>query len=303
MSKNKLVSVIIPCFNYGDLLPRAVNSVISQTYKDIEIIIVNDGSTDKTDVVAKGLSTKNDNIRYYYQKNEGIVKTRNKGIRLAKGHYIIQLDADDWIDPDYIEQAVSLAEKNNVDIVYTDAELFGGENRRIKFSEHDIEVLKYQNYIHASSLVKKDIFKNRKYDVSLENLGFEDWDLFLGACLAGKKAKKVSGPLLHYRKHSKSRSRTDLISQKKALEARAYIYKKYLKMYPRELAKPSSVEKIIEKLQSDYRHSTDNVYKSYRELIQQKTSLENKMHIMQQSKFWKAKIYYEKLKSRTGLKR
>lgn len=206
-----LVSVIVPCYNYGAYLPQSIESAQAQTHKNIEIIIINDGSTDDTSAIAKKYAEKYKNIKYYEQDNLGIVKTRNRGLGLAKGDYIVQLDADDWIEPDYIEKTLEKAQKDEMDIVYTQAKIFGRADFTTAHPEFNIEFLKHDNFINCTALVKKKVFAKRRYDEYLDDKGNEDWDFFLDACLDGAKAGLVDEPLLHYRKHSLSKSRQDIL--------------------------------------------------------------------------------------------
>ena len=94
-----LVSVIIPCYNHGRYLANAIESVLTQNYDRIEIIVIDDGSVDDTAMVAK----KYDQVIYYYQTNQGLSASRNRGIELSKGDFIVFLDADDWLLPNAIQ--------------------------------------------------------------------------------------------------------------------------------------------------------------------------------------------------------
>lgn len=114
------VSVIIPCYNYGHTLQRAVNSVLEQTYPVKEIIIVDDGSTDNTQAVATTLTQMHNNVRYVRQSNAGVAVARNAGIRQTNAKYICCLDADDQIKPRFIEACVAELESNrSLGIAYT----------------------------------------------------------------------------------------------------------------------------------------------------------------------------------------
>lgn len=108
-----LVSVIIPAYNCEKYIKRCIEAVLSQTYKNIEIIVVNDGSTDGTELVCLEYT---EYIVYAYQKNAGPSAARNKGIDLAKGEYITFADADDYMNTDYIQTLIELIEKYNVKI-------------------------------------------------------------------------------------------------------------------------------------------------------------------------------------------
>lgn len=92
----QLVSVVIPCYNYGNYLEKAIESVLIQTYPYYEIVVVDDGSMDHTKEVAQ----KYDTVKYIYQSNQGVSAARNNGIKNSKGKFIVFLDADDWLLPD-----------------------------------------------------------------------------------------------------------------------------------------------------------------------------------------------------------
>ena len=103
------VSVIIPTFNRANLAREAIESVLSQTFQDFEIIVIDDGSTDKTKEVLFGIQS--DKVRYIYQTNKGPAAARNAGIRIAKGKYIAFLDSDDLWLPTKLEKQLELFEK------------------------------------------------------------------------------------------------------------------------------------------------------------------------------------------------
>src|SRR5688572_26287098 len=87
------ISVVIPCYNHGKYLGRAIQSVLDQHYDDIEIIVVDDGSVDET----KSETAKFSNVKYIYQQNQGLSAARNTGIAASTGNYLVFLDADDWL--------------------------------------------------------------------------------------------------------------------------------------------------------------------------------------------------------------
>ncbi|MDO5555879.1 MAG: glycosyltransferase [Clostridia bacterium] len=116
--KNPKVSIIIPVYNSGKYIAKCLDSVLEQTYKDFEIIIINDGSTDNSKEIIIQYEMKYSNIlKYIEQKNIGVAKTRNYGITIASGKYIMFIDNDDFINKDYIETFVRLIEKDNLDVV------------------------------------------------------------------------------------------------------------------------------------------------------------------------------------------
>lgn len=206
--KQPLVSVVITCYNYGEYVAEAIKSVLRQTYKNVELIIIDDGSSDNSkDEIVKFSERKN--VTIVSRNNKGVVYTRNEGVKLSKGDFVMQLDADDTIDASYIEKCVDLAEKKKLDIVYTQARIFGRADFITEHIDYDLEKMKHDNYMHAASLVRVSRLKTDPYDEYLDKLGNEDWDLFLGLCLDGARAGLVDEPLLNYRKHTDRKSRAD----------------------------------------------------------------------------------------------
>lgn len=113
-----LVSVIVPIYNGEPYIENCIASILSQNYKNIEIIIVNDGSTDKSEEICLGLAEKNSCIRYFYQKNGGVAVARNFGISVANGQYIAFVDCDDTIEPPIYTKMLRIAMQDGSDIVF-----------------------------------------------------------------------------------------------------------------------------------------------------------------------------------------
>lgn len=136
MVQNPLVSVIIPCYNYGEFLGEAVDSVLNQTYQNFEIIIIDDGSTDNTKEVVKNFQKKDKRIGYYYQKNKGPSAARNLGAAKSNGNYICFLDADDIFKKSHLGDSINFLEKNkDLSMVFSNARFFSdaGQNKAVKF--------------------------------------------------------------------------------------------------------------------------------------------------------------------------
>lgn len=120
-----LVSVIVPCYNYGHFVGDALESVLAQTYEGWECIVVDDGSTDDTKAVVNQYEEKDSRIKYVYQRNQGLAASRNLGISLSKGTYLQFLDADDQIESRKLEFQLSVLEDNlDIDIVYGSVRFF-----------------------------------------------------------------------------------------------------------------------------------------------------------------------------------
>ena len=110
--KQTIISVIIPCYNQAGYLPETLESLFQQTYPYWEAIIVNDGSPDDTEKIALEYVGKDQRVHYVYKENGGLSSARNKGIECARGEFILPLDADDIIKPEYIEKALKAFEQN-----------------------------------------------------------------------------------------------------------------------------------------------------------------------------------------------
>src|SRR5659263_299226 len=114
------VSVIVPVYNVEGYLSICLDSLINQTFKNLEIIIINDGSSDSSRSVAESYIQKDDRIRIIDQLNSGVSKARNVGILNAKGKYIMFVDSDDWIELDAIDELFKLVHDNNCDFIWFD---------------------------------------------------------------------------------------------------------------------------------------------------------------------------------------
>lgn len=115
--EREMISIIVPVYNTEKYLKRCLDSIISQTYKHIEIIIIDDGSTDRSGEICEEYAAKDDRIILIRGKNQGIVRARNTGLRYAHGKWIGWTDSDDWIAPDMFEYLMSLAQEYSADVV------------------------------------------------------------------------------------------------------------------------------------------------------------------------------------------
>ena len=111
-----MITVVLSVYNTGKYLPKAMDTMLSQTYRDYEIIIVDDGSTDGSSEICDEQGKRSDNIRVFHKANGGLSSARNYGIEHAKGEFIIFPDPDDWVDPRYLEGLLEIREKHNADL-------------------------------------------------------------------------------------------------------------------------------------------------------------------------------------------
>lgn len=113
---NPLLSVIVPCYNTGKYLNKCINSVLEQNYNNIEVIVVDDGSTDDTKDIVKKLINKDNRVKYFYKDNSGVSDTRNYGLNKAQGEYITFVDSDDFVEPQIYDVLLSLLFEYSADI-------------------------------------------------------------------------------------------------------------------------------------------------------------------------------------------
>lgn len=112
-----MISIIVPIYNIEKYLPQCIESIIGQTYNDLDIILVDDGSTDASSIICDEYAKKDSRIRVIHKKNEGLVRARKTGIQAAYGEYIAYVDGDDWIEPDMMEKLLKKMIEQNVDLV------------------------------------------------------------------------------------------------------------------------------------------------------------------------------------------
>ena len=113
------ITVIVPIYNVEKYLKRCIESILNQTFKDFELLLLNDGSTDSSGKICDIYASKDNRIVVRHKKNQGVSTTRNLGIDIAKGEYITFIDSDDWIEKDYLEKMYSKIKEMNVPLLIT----------------------------------------------------------------------------------------------------------------------------------------------------------------------------------------
>lgn len=227
---NKIVSVIIPAFNAGKFIKETVASAMASTYPYIEVIIVNDGSTDNTDEVLNKLLQQFPQIRLFNQTNSGVAVARNLAIENATGKYILPLDADDLISTDYIEKAVAILSANSdVKVVYSKAEFFGDKVGYWNLSTFKLKLLARKNLIFVSGLYRKvDYEKTDGYRPEIK--GPEDWDFWISMLKNGGKVVQIPEVCFYYRIHPESKRIATRSKKKEGIDLlnkrhKAFMYK------------------------------------------------------------------------------
>lgn len=202
------VSVVIPCYNHGRYLDEAIDSVLAQTFDDFEIVVVDDGSTDAFTIdLLKGYHR--EKTRVLRTVNMGLAAARNNGISAAVGEYILPLDADDRIEPTYLEQAVAVLDGDHqVAIVYCRARLFGAVESEWLLPEYTLERMLLDNVIFCSAVFRRsDWTAIGGYDPGMV-YGWEDYDFWLGIIERGGQVVRIPEILFCYRVASDSMVRS-----------------------------------------------------------------------------------------------
>ena len=216
---SKTVSVIIPMYNYGKYLDEAIQSVLSQTVKPLEIICVSDGAIDNSVEIAKKYP-----VIIVEKENGGLSSARNAGIKVATGKYIMSFDSDDILRPQAVEKHLELADENS--IVTLPLMAFGSETYTARPRVATIEILLKTNVIYSNSVFPRKMWEEvGGFDESdIMRKGWEDRLFWLEALGKGYKSKIGDYVALLWRRHPMTMSATSADPNHTLLQE--YIYNK-----------------------------------------------------------------------------
>lgn len=211
----ELISVIVPIFNVEKYIGRCLESLIGQTYQNIEVICIDDGSTDSSGVIADEYSKKDDRIKVYHQEYYGVSDARNKGLEKAKGEYIVFLDSDDEADKDYVLKLYNILKDNDLDIsqcslirvrdgkqvnrleVKEGVRIFDGLQMQWKIFERN----RYFTMCLCGKLFKRQLFEGLSFPVGRIN---EDESLIYLLMYRSKRVGVIDDYLYYYHYNSQS---------------------------------------------------------------------------------------------------
>ncbi len=242
-----VISIIIPCYNQGQYISDAIGSVEKYPDKSVyEIIIINDGSTNEdTIAVLKLLMEKGYHV--INQDNQGLSMARNNGIAIAKGKYILPLDADNKIRPAYIDKGIQILDSHpDVGIVYSNSLRFGKENKIFRPGRFILKKLMFENYIDACVVMRKEVWEETGgYDKMIS--AYADWDLNLCVFEHGWKFHYVNEILFEYRVRKDSMLRQLTNSE----ELIKYIARKHGPLYRTEFLKTLTIKRKLKSAMVD----------------------------------------------------
>jgi len=217
MLQNPLVTVIIPCFNQAIFLEEALESIRVQRYFNWECIIVNDGSTDDTEVISQRWCINDRRFKYFYQENNGLSSARNLGIEQAKGGYYQFLDADDYLDKEKLQLSIkllSLLKESKPHIAISNFKMLEQEVEKIipPFCKLDENLFNYEKLLYEweesfsipihCGLFDAVFFRNFRFPIKLK--AKEDWIMWITIFQAEHSVLFINQPLAIYRRHNES---------------------------------------------------------------------------------------------------
>ncbi len=228
---DRLVSIIIPCYNDGATLDEAIASVQHQTWKETEIIIIDDGSDDPETIQAiETLQFPRKTV--LHTSHIGPSAARNRGITASNGSYILPLDADDIIEPTYIEKALEILNGNEkIGAVYCHADLFGEANGPWELPDYSFESELLDNCVFVTALFRKQDWEKIGGFSEDFHAGMEDYDFWLSMLELGKEIYQLPEVLFHYRIKKKSRTTSFQDSYNDVQNTYVQLYQRHRKLF------------------------------------------------------------------------
>lgn len=225
MGEIKMISIIVPVYNVDKYLRECVESLISQTYSDIEIILVNDGSTDTSGQICDEYGNKYDNIHVFHTENRGLSAARNVGLENCHGEYIGFVDSDDWVEPEMYEELYNLITSSNADLSscsmkadYSDKNITMLKNcesfaiNKKEFFSAIVLNKKVYGYV-CNKLFKKSIIQSLRFDENL--LSQEDMDFTMRYAAKSENFAYTHSEYYHYRQRSNSMTGETAFNERK----------------------------------------------------------------------------------------
>ena len=235
MENPPLVSVVVPVYNMAGFLGETLKSVLATRYSPLEVIVMDDGSSDNSLKIAEDFSHIDNRVKAYSQKNAGACAARNHAISLAKGFYILPVDADNTITPTFIPEAVALMQSDpELKVVAPRADFFGDRTGEWKLPPFSLSLLARKNIMDTCALYKRSEWE-RIGGYCEEIVAREDWEFWINMLKDGGKVARLPEISLHYRIRSGSKRVSDRSLKRHVIDV---LNKRHADFFERELGGP-----------------------------------------------------------------
>ena len=253
-----MISIIVPCYNVGPYLEETLQSVLDQTYKTWECIVVNDGSPDNTRDIGLAWEAKDKRFIYLELKNGGVERARNKGIERAEGEFILPLDGDDKLASSFLEKTLQVfKDQPDTMLVYTLVELFEAQQGLFALNSFSLENLAIRNMIVCTALYRKTEWERTGGYDEMVKYHWEDWEHWINMLKDGGKVVLINEALFYYR--IRSGSGLGGLTPEKMLYMNRYITTKHREFYNKYLGDPLT-------LYWQHQHTKESMSKVLQEL-------------------------------------
>ncbi len=228
--REPIVSIIIPYYNHGEFIDATIESIEKiPDKKRFEVVIVNDGSPDPYTNERLAAIASTGKYKIIEQKNQGVCVARNTAIQNSRGKFILPMDSDNMIRPEYIDEALKVFEEHpETMVVYCDYYLFGAESGVRKAGPFNLQRLMLDNFIDNCSMFRREMFDEiGGYDPFPTIVGVEDWELWMRAAFKGYKFHYIEKPLFDYRVAKNSQIKRLIANKIKGNKNTDYFIKKH----------------------------------------------------------------------------
>ena len=243
---HSLVSVVMPAYNMADYIEESIESVLASHYPHIELIVVDDGSTDRTAEIAQSWAERDARVKVIRKANGGQTTARNVGVAASRGEYILMVDSDDLIGRDYIGRAVEVMERDaEVKVVTCRGEFFGNRQGAWHLPDYTPQLLARRNLFTISSLLRRsDYLRVGGFDESL-HCYCEDWAFWIAVLKDGGRAVRLPSVEFYYRVRGGS---SRFVGRRYKGELVAALNRRFADFFERELGGPLREQRSMSRL-------------------------------------------------------
>ena len=266
------VSVIITCYNLGEYLPEALDSALAQTHSDLEVVLIDDGSTDPATIRVLDNLSPHPRLRVFRTANQGVARARNYGIAQATGDYILPLDADDRIHPEYAARAAAILDANpDVAFVGCHYRTFGLRQVEYRPEEYRLPDMLVENVAPVSSMFRRNAWQEiGGYCPELNSI--EDWDLWIGMLELRQPGMVIPEILFEYR--IRSNSNLSHIRQPELYQQRMrLLYTRHARLYEHYRAEVLALKDRQFALQNAYVHWLEGQCRNWQNVAEERLAL------------------------------